>query len=147
MSLRSAANLGPRVQIDFSGEKSRAKQSMGAECDINLIMKKYIKTGAVRHVNRFGGSYDFASSIEYHEAMNLVTEADQMFSQLPAEMRGRFLNDPAGFLDFVQNPESEEEMREMGLLASQPTEEALEPVVAPPVVSPPVSPDEASEAV
>ncbi len=142
----SAANRGPRVQIDC-GSESRTKQSMGDECDINLIMAKYVKTGHLSHVNNHGASYDFASGVSYHEAITLVTEADQMFAELPAQTRGRFANDPAGFLDFVQDPANEAEMREMGLLAPETTEEAVEPVVPPLVADPPGSPEEAAEAV
>lgn len=141
----SAANRGPRVSIDC-GSESRTKQSMGDECDINLIMAKYVKTGHLEHVNAHGASYDFASGISYHEAITLVTEADQMFSELPAQTRGRFANDPAGFLDFVQDPANEAEMKEMGLLVAEPTEEAILPE-APVTPDPPVEPEEAAEAV
>ncbi len=102
-----------RVQLgDFDDGATR--QSMRDECDINLIMAKFRKTGAVTHFARHAGRYDFADGVTFHEAMNVVTEGDRMFADLPAELRERFV-DPGAFLDFVQDEDNAEEMIEMGL--------------------------------
>ena len=114
MEIHSAANLGPPVRFKCVG-RSRTKQSERDACNINLIMAKYVKTGLIAHVNRFGGDYSFATSVSFHDAMNIVTKADSMFADLPAEVRRRFNGEPGEFLDFVQNPENLEEMRELGL--------------------------------
>lgn len=95
---------------------SMTKQSMADESNINLIMARYVKTGIIEHVKEYGAHYaDMPSLTDFHEAMNLVTEAQQMFDELPAETRSDFRNDPAEFLDFVTNPENHEAMVEMGL--------------------------------
>ncbi len=138
----SAANLGPRVRLD-SGTKSMVKQSFKDETDINKIMARFIKTGAVEHGNQFAGDYGFATSQTYHDAMNLVSKSDSVFAGLPAELRARFVNDPGVFFDFVQNPQNYEEMAELGL--SEP--EAIPAASAAPVApEPPAGPPEASEA-
>ncbi len=150
MEFNSVGNLGPRVQVFFEGT-GRAKQSMRDECDINNIMSKYAKTGYVDHFARHGGDYGFATSVSFHEAMNIVSKADQMFDELPSKARNRFHGDPAEFLDFVQNEDNLDEMRELGLAGPKPaaepvpvetgvTPEAIVPVVpvvpAEPVVTP-----------
>lgn len=109
-----------KVSISFP-EKGRTKQSMAAECDINGIMAKYQKTGVVAHVAKHSGSYGFATSMDFSDAMNLVTHAQAMFNDLPSSLRNRFGGDPAAFLDFVQNPENEAEARELGLLPADPS--------------------------
>lgn len=77
-----------RVALDFSGEKSRTKQSFSAECDINNIMSKYMKTGLVSHVSRYGGDYsDVAVVSDYHTSMNNVVKAQSMFMSLPSFVR------------------------------------------------------------
>ncbi len=114
MEIHSAANLGPRVQSVPKGF-SRTKQSFREESEIRNIMARYVKTGIIDHFNRHGGEYGFATSVSFHEAMNVVTKADQMFSDLPAEVRRRFGGDPGDFLEFVQNPENQEEMFRLGL--------------------------------
>ncbi len=99
---------------------------MRDECDINLIMAKYAKTGFVDHVSRHGGDYGFADSVTLHEAMNIVTKADQMFGDLPAKARERFGGDPAEFLDFVGKEENFDEMVVLGLADPKPApDEAL----------------------
>ncbi len=55
MEIRSIYSTRARVQLEFA-KTGRTKQSMRDECDINLIMKKYQKTGAIAHVNRHGAN-------------------------------------------------------------------------------------------
>ncbi len=113
MFIRSAAVLPDRVQVFAVGE-SRTRQSMQDECDINLIMFKYQKTGAIDHFSRHSVRYGFADSVTFHDALNVVKEGDRMFADLPSSLRGRFLN-PGAFLDFVQDEANAEEMVELGL--------------------------------
>ena len=46
-----------------------------------------------------------------------------MFADLPSSIRTKFNNDPAQYLDFVQDPEKLEEMRELGLALADPEAE------------------------
>ncbi len=135
----------PRVKTVPVG-KTRAKQSFADECDINNIMSKYQKTGAITHANKHQPSYGFASSITFNEAMTVVAKANSMFEDLPSSLRERFENDPAKYLDFVQDPDNSKEMAELGLLVDNPTPEAdpspAEPAApaASPAVNPPPTP-------
>lgn len=102
------------VRVPIEGV-SRTKQSMAAECDINNIMKKYVKTGTISHFNRFGSRYGDFPAVTFHEAMNVVRAGEEMFEALPAEVRRKFDNNAESFLEFVQDPENLPEMRELGL--------------------------------
>ncbi len=141
--IRSAAKLPGRVKLDCPSSEGRTRQSFKKECDINQIMAKYQKTGAISHFARHASRYDFATGLDFHESMNVVLEGQRIFGELPAEIRARFIT-PEAFLDFVQDPANGDEMREMGLrdpvsrqekakLADEPSPsvEVLEPVVAP----------------
>lgn len=140
--IRSAHKPHARVQLETSGQ-SMTKQSFQAECDINTIMQKYTKTGLIEHVREHGGQYgDFVTAPEYHEAMTAVVEANAAFQSVPAEMRNRFQNDPAQFLDFVQNPDNIDELVEMGLAEPPAITERREEVEPP---TPPETPPEPSE--
>jgi len=111
-----------RVQIHFPG-KGRTKQSFTKECDINNIMARYQKTGAIAHFNKHAANYSFATSLDFSEAMRLVTTAQDMFNGLPSTIRTRFANDPAQFLEFVQDANNTEEMEKLGLIEkTQPPE-------------------------
>ena len=83
--------------------KSRTRQSHAADCDINNIMAKFQKTGSIDHVAKHGPQYGEVTAITYHEAQNLVIEAQDMFNDLPSSARAKFENDPRNFMDFVQN--------------------------------------------
>lgn len=109
----------PRLQVFPVGE-SMTKQSFKDECDVNLIMKRYQKTGVLPMVSNRQPRYeDFGTGLDFHEAMQHVVAAQEMFNSLPSSVRSRFGNDAGAFLDFVQNPENVEEMRKMGLLSSK----------------------------
>ena len=113
-----------RVQFNCVGE-SMTKQSFRDEVNVNNIMRKYRESGLLTHVNEHQGRYgDFLSAPDYHTAMNSVVKAQEMFDELPADIRKQFANDPMLFLEYVQDPENEDGMRELGLLPERPKEEA-----------------------
>lgn len=135
----------PRVQFETVGP-SLTRQESKQECDINRIMQRFEKTGVLEHRNRFEGAYgDFIDAPQsYHEAVNSVLEAQDMFMSLPAKVRKRFGNDPAEFVDFVGDPSNREEMAKMGLLKPVPASDVVEPTPKP--KAPPEAPKTASEA-
>lgn len=96
---------------------SMTKQEFAAECDINNIMAQYNRTGLVNHVSKYQGRYvDVCGAVSFQEAQNIVLRAQEAFMSLPAEVRGKFENDPGAFLDFVSDPSNKDEMRKLGLL-------------------------------
>lgn len=101
--------------IQFDHSLDMAKQSFADECNINKIMAKFQRTGAIDHVHKYGPSYGDVTSATLHEAMNIIADAESMFEELPASLRKKFGNDPEQFLDYVQDPNNLEEMRELGL--------------------------------
>jgi len=143
MELYSMFKSHPRVTAEPRGT-SRTKQSFAEESEINRIVARYQKTGIVDHVAKYGGMYgDMPDQDDFHEAMNLVTEAQTMFNDLPSNVRSRFTNDPAEFLEFVSDPENRDEMIKMGLITSGTASEADEdpPAADPPAKPPAIEPD------
>jgi len=148
--LHSMFHDHPRVTMDPKGP-SRAKQSFAEESEINNIVDRYQKRGIFDHAAKYGGTYDqMPGPDDFHQAMNLVTEAQQMFEELPSNVRTRFRNDPGIFLDFVGDPANEEEMIQMELIkrpersAGPPEAASQVETTANAVVDPP--PEAASEA-
>lgn len=115
----------PRLVVVFA-ESGRTKQSMRAECDINNILGKYAKGGVIDHLAKYGGEFGTVEPMTFHEAMNLVTKAQEMFADLDSGIRKRFGNDPGAFLEFAQDPKNIDELRKMGLAKAAP-----EPVPGP----------------
>ncbi len=132
-----------RVQITFA-KKGRTKQSFKDECDINQIMAKYQKTGALAHVNQHGAEYGFATSDDFATSMRIVTQAQEMFDGLPSTIRTRFANDPAQFLDFVQDANNKDQMVDMGLI-DKVTEE--DPTKAPNNTPEPTPPEKKTDTI
>lgn len=104
-----------RVQL-VNKDPSLTKQSMKDECDINKILTKWEKTGVLNHLNTFQGDYgDYLEVQDYHTSLNQVKAAQEAFMSLPAQVRHKFENDPANFLQFVGDPANLDEMVELGL--------------------------------
>lgn len=96
----------------------RVKQSFAAECDINNILKQFKMTGQIQHMSAKAaqGVYeDLPDPIDFQQALNTVMDAEASFSTLPSQIRDRFGNDPAAFLDFMANPSNQDEIIKLGL--------------------------------
>lgn len=116
VSIRTAYSPPVKVQIDFPNP-SLTVQAAKDECDINKILKKYMRTRLMDHVNANQGVYDdFTSVQDYHTSIEQVRRADEMFASLPSGLRNRFKNDPAEFLAFVGNSENRDEAISLGLI-------------------------------
>lgn len=115
VACRSKFSEFARVVVDCSGGKERTKQSFKDQCNINHIMSRYLRSGNVDHLAKHGAHYAVVEPLTFHECMNIVRKAEEMFNDLPAKLRQRFGGEPANFLAFVQDRENLEEMRELGL--------------------------------
>ena len=111
----SYANRPPQVSIDFEGTTSKTKQAFKEEADINNIMGKYVKTGVLPQAS--GATFgDFCDVEDFQNCMAQILRAEEDFGQLPSEIRDRFRNDPGYLIDFLANPDNQEEAAELGLL-------------------------------
>lgn len=106
-----------KVSIDC-GSVSLTKQSFVDECNINNILAKYQKTGAIDHANNHSPNYGYADSTSFTDAMQIIAKGTNMFNDLPSSLRTKFNHDPAEFLEFTQNPANEQEMADLGLISS-----------------------------
>jgi len=96
---------------------SLTKQSFRDECDVNRIMQRYAATGVLEHVREAAPQFvDVADAGSFQEAMTTVSEAESLFSQLPAATRAAFKNDCVTFLDAFSSDSGRELLLEHGLL-------------------------------
>ena len=112
--MKTAKRRYPRLQTRCS-EPSLTKTSFQEECNINSIMKRFQKTGAITHYAKHAPSYGECTSIDLLDAQLIIANANTMFEELPSSIRKKFDNDPALFLDFVQDEKNQEEMVKLGL--------------------------------
>ena len=124
MSFLSSAHPRKRVSIDCSKD-GLTEQSHAKSCDVNRIVKRYERDGILMeklpgYVDLSGARFgNFSDGISYQEACNAVLMADESFMALPPELRAKFSNDPAEFLDFVSNPDNKSKLVDLGLLAPE----------------------------
>lgn len=122
---------GPNAVPEDEKQVKLTEDSHAAACDIHNILRKYKDSGVIEHVNKGEPLYFDAVGVPtFQESMQIVAEATSAFAQLPATMRAEYENDPAKWLDAMQN----EEVRE----SHYPSDEAEQPaeaVKAEPVVS------------
>lgn len=122
---------GPHLRVPLAClDESRTKQSFGDDTNINNIMARFIQTGLVDFVNEHQGHYGDVTGWQFHDAMNIVARSQEMFEALPASIRARFNNDPATFLDFVDNPENDAEAIAMGIMKAPEKGDAAPPPAA-----------------
>lgn len=113
--------------ISFPKTSKHTRQEFKAECDINTIMGKYMRTGELPHVNLVAPQYFDASGVDFQTHMNAIAEAKSLFAQLPSSVRNRFYNDPGQFVDFCSEPANRTEMAQMGLLSPDVARSILNP--------------------
>lgn len=106
-----------QVGLDCSGDPVITEQCHKADCDINNIIKKHgteliAKTALLRSKEY---QFDDVTGNDFQEAMFKITKAQETFDSLPSQIRKEFNNSPAQFLDFVQNPDNQDRMVELGL--------------------------------
>lgn len=124
--------LGIRTEVDCSVEPSMTKQSFRDEVDINKIVAKFERTGMITHLQKSTPFYgDVSALVGYQDALNVVNEAELLFSSMSAEVRERFANDPAKMIEFLSDERNVDEAVKLGLVVRRP-----EPVKAEPVPEP-----------
>lgn len=122
-----------RVQL-ICTTPGRTKQSFKAECDINTIVSRFLRTGTLDFANKNEPRYGDTTGIEYQSAVQTVAAARSLFNDMPAALRSRFENEPAKFLDFIQDERNIDEARELGLM--KPLPEPVQPPAAAAAASP-----------
>lgn len=121
--LRTPYNYDTDQASEDSGlkceDKSLAQQHTKDEVDINNIVATFTRTGMLPQHTMPPLQDDFHKIGSFQDALDLVVAARESFQAMPAEIRNRFQNDPARFVDFCSNPDNRPEMRKLGLLSDQ----------------------------
>lgn len=116
MSNKLKSTQRRRVTLDC-GNQLVTKQAHKDECDIHKILSQYKKTGIIRHITNRQALYtDLPNSMDYQEAIHMVKDAQNAFSELPSSVREGFNNDPYEFLAALGDPAQREKLQELGVI-------------------------------
>ena len=102
-----------RYYPDFSD--GRTKQSFREAADINKIMKKAQTHGSLSHLlkypeatyGEFNGEFDLLS------AHGQIQRANEIFADLPSEVRREFNDDALKFVKFAGDPANNDRLRDL----------------------------------
>lgn len=98
-------NHRERVQTPV-GSRTRTKASLASETDINFIVKRFQRTGAISHVTQMQAAYgDFTEAADLKNMMDRVDLACEDFEGLPATVRAACDNDPVTLVHMLGSPE------------------------------------------
>lgn len=123
--------------VDFTETVSLTQQQFAEDADINTIVRRFGLIGTLPESWSSPQSGDFSGISDFHEALNLVTSAQQSFMEVPAELRARFNNDPGRLLNFLDDDSNKEEAIKLGLV-NKPVEVPRPPPMDVRVVADPV---------
>lgn len=114
----------PRVYVKFDLKKNppRTKQDFREECDVNQILRRFMKTGEMPVPNATPRYVDAASLPDLQTSLHIMQEAEAHFLKLPAQVRKHFDNNPQAFVDFATKPENLEQLREWKIAPPAPAE-------------------------
>lgn len=105
-------SFGPTLTVQASKD----------EVDVNHIVAKALKTGVLPTDGRQDQYLDLYDAVDYRAAIEIVRESEKQFMELPSDVRKKFDNDAAKFLEFAQDPKNSEAMIDMGLGSPEATE-------------------------
>lgn len=92
------------------------EQSHKDQCDINVILDDYKRTGFIKHAKQNAGRYDDVSAVDFEKAAIIVANVKSLFENLPSHVRDEFQGEAANFLRYVQNPSNHAELAQRGIL-------------------------------
>lgn len=107
-------NNGKKRVMTLNEEGPKTDQQFKNDCDINYIVKKF---NPQIHMAKSPGIYADTTEIpDLLTASNIVKDAETKFMQLPADARLKFNNNPIEMINFLKNPQNQEEAIQMGLM-------------------------------
>lgn len=108
------------------GETIRVEQSHKDEVNINNIVKKHGVDLVTKVAALQAFQFDDVTGNDFQESMNAIIKARDTFESVPSDIRKRFGNDPAAFMDFVHNPDNNDQLIQWGM--KNPPEPPPEPI-------------------
>ena len=141
---------GSRDISTENNEDSQTDPSFAKECDVNNIIKKFKDTGHITHLAKRQGVYaDVSDVTDLLTATVQVQKAAEAFKTIPAALRRKLNEDPNELIEFLNNPENDEEAIYYGLKERnypQNNDSTMKPDSTSPVPTPNASKDSPHDA-
>lgn len=117
----------PRDGMVFDHDTCRTRQEFKDECDVNKIMKRFEMSGIIDHVAQMEPHFtDIPEMGDFQDILNNVNAVTEGFMELPARVRAAFDNDALLFVEALQDPDAQDELVELGVIAGPEPQETAE---------------------
>ncbi len=93
--------------------KGRTKQAFKDGTDINRILARANKEGAISHLAKYEGQYGDFEAFDFLDAQLQIRKAGEIFEALPPELRREFQQSPQMFFGFVNDPANKDRLKEI----------------------------------
>lgn len=113
----------------FCEDESLAVQAAAEEADINTIVRRFGLTGELPQDLEMPQPGDFSGAGDFHSSMNVVRAAQEEFLRVPADIRARFLNDPARLMAFLDDSSNRDEAIRLGFIIPSSPPPSPEPML------------------
>lgn len=117
--MRTAYNYDTNLASDETAliceKETLTQQQFKEESDINTIVEKFMRSGETPPPIEWPDQVEFMETFDYQTAMNVTVKARESFMELPAKARARFENDPQRFMEFMENPDNQDEAIKLGM--------------------------------
>ena len=102
---------GNKIEVSTS----RTKQAFKDQCDINKILKKSQIRGSISHLLKYPEPVygEFDGEFGLLEATEKIAKANEIFNDLPSEIRNEFNNDALAFVKFAGDPLNNDKLRDL----------------------------------
>ncbi len=94
-------------------DDGRTEQGATDETDINRILARANVAGTMSHLQKYEGVYGDFAGFDFATHQKLLTQAREIFDDLPAELRQEFAHSPSQFFDYVNDPNNVDKLREL----------------------------------
>jgi len=89
----------------------RTKQAFKDDTDINRIIDRFQKTGALSHLNKHEAIYGDFAEFDFLAAQMQLARGKEIFDDLPSELRREFNQSPREFFEFVNDPANKGDLK------------------------------------
>lgn len=122
--LRSMRTPGRRQLSEKNARKidgpTMTKQSFRDECDINVLVKRFAKTGVISQRTAIPLRGDFTDALDFRGMQDALNAARESFMSLSSDVRERFGHNPEKFVRWTLDKENLPELRKLGLAKPEP---------------------------
>jgi hypothetical protein len=96
-------------------DDGRTKQAFKDSTDVNKLLNKAMRSGSISHLIKYPeATYgEFDGEFDLLTAHSKLKRAEEIFNELPSEVRNEFSNDSIGFVKWAAKPENNAKLAEL----------------------------------